>query len=72
LISENSLQIIFSFSEMLNDRATIHEFINENKSLSFPGELTESTTLDFAFPAVDKPYESYIGINVKLRWTSSS
>jgi len=53
---------------MLNDRSTIHEFINLSKSLSFPGELTESIPMDFAFQRVEKPYESYIGINVKLRY----
>ncbi|CAF0997929.1 unnamed protein product [Rotaria magnacalcarata] len=54
--------------EMLNDRSTIHEFINLSKLLAFPGELTENTSIDFHFPSVEKPYESYIGINVKLRY----
>jgi hypothetical protein len=30
---------------MLNDRSTIHEFINLSKLLAFPGELTESTSI---------------------------
>jgi vacuolar protein sorting-associated protein 26 len=51
---------------MLNDRSTIHEFINLSKLLAFPGDLTESTSIDFAFPNVEKPYESEVGINVKL------
>ncbi|CAF3944063.1 unnamed protein product [Rotaria sp. Silwood2] len=54
--------------EMLNDRSTVHEFINLSKLLAFPGELTENTSIDFHFPNVEKPYESYIGINVKLRY----
>jgi vacuolar protein sorting-associated protein 26 len=54
--------------EMLNDRSTVHEFINLSKLLAFPGELTESTSIDFHFPNVEKPYESYVGINVKLRY----
>ncbi|CAF1347043.1 unnamed protein product [Adineta steineri] len=54
--------------EMLNDRSTVHEFLNLSKLLTFPGELTESTSMDFAFQNVEKPYESYIGINVKLRY----
>lgn len=53
---------------MVNDRSAVNEFINLPKSLSYPGELTESTSLDFSFPRVEKPYESYIGINVKLRY----
>jgi vacuolar protein sorting-associated protein 26 len=52
---------------MVNDRSTVHEFVNQSKLLSLPGELTENTSLDFAFANVEKPYESYIGMNVKLR-----
>jgi vacuolar protein sorting-associated protein 26 len=52
---------------MLNDRSTFNEFVNLSKTLSLPGELTESTSLDFQFPSVEKPYESYVGINVRLR-----
>ncbi|CAF1570695.1 unnamed protein product [Adineta ricciae] len=54
--------------EMLNDRSTVYEFLNLSKLLAFPGDLTESTSMDFAFPGVEKPYESYAGINVKLRY----
>ena len=52
---------------MLNDRSTFTEFVNLSKTLSLPAELTESTSLDFGFPNVEKPYESYNGINVRLR-----
>ncbi|CAF3328520.1 unnamed protein product [Rotaria socialis] len=52
--------------EMLNDRSTIHEFINLSKLLALPGELTENTSIDFHFPNVEKPYESYIGKNESL------
>jgi len=31
--------------EMLNDRSTVHEFINLSKLLAFPGELTENTSI---------------------------
>ncbi len=30
---------------MLNDRSTVHEFINLSKLLAFPGELIESTSI---------------------------
>lgn len=53
---------------MLNDRSTVHEFISLSKLLAFPGELTESSSIDFTFPNVEKPYETYVGINVKLRY----
>lgn len=52
---------------MTNDRSTVNEFTNQSKILSLPGELSDSTSLDFAFPNVEKPYESYLGTNVKLR-----
>jgi hypothetical protein len=52
---------------MLNDRSTVHEFVNQSKLLAFPGELTESTSMEFAFPNAEKPHETYAGINVKLR-----
>jgi vacuolar protein sorting-associated protein 26 len=52
---------------MVNDRSTVSEFANLSKTLSLPGELTESTSLDFSFQNVEKPYESYTGINVRLR-----
>ena len=31
--------------EMLNDRSTIHEFINLSKLLAYPGELTENSSI---------------------------
>ena len=33
-----------------------------------PGELTQSTNYDFEFVNVEKPYETYTGANVRLRW----
>ncbi|CAF1379323.1 unnamed protein product [Rotaria magnacalcarata] len=54
--------------EMLSDRSAIHEFTNLTKLLAFPGELTENVSMDFNFPSVEKPYESYMGINIKLRY----
>lgn len=52
---------------MLNDRNTIHEFVNQSKLLAYPGELNENTSIDFNFLGVEKPHESYNGLNVKLR-----
>ena len=58
---------LFNFLEMLNDQNSIHEFLNLSKILATPGELTESITTDFNFSNVNKPYESYNGITIKLR-----
>lgn len=38
------------------------------KELALPGELTQSRSYDFEFMQVEKPYESYIGANVRLRY----
>lgn len=63
---KKSLEIIF-FLEIINDRSASYEFNNQSKTLSMPGELTENASLDFSFPNMEKPHESYFGTNVKLR-----
>lgn len=35
--------------------------------MAAPGELRQSTSFDFEFKNVEKQYECYNGINVKLR-----
>ncbi|XP_016053848.1 PREDICTED: vacuolar protein sorting-associated protein 26A isoform X2 [Miniopterus natalensis] len=45
------------------------EFVGQIvKELALPGELTQSRSYDFEFMQVEKPYESYIGANVRLRY----
>ncbi|MEQ2236189.1 Vacuolar protein sorting-associated protein 26B-like protein, partial [Ilyodon furcidens] len=50
------------------DRGNHHEFVSLVKDLARPGEITQSQTFDFEFTHVEKPYESYTGQNVKLRY----
>ncbi|CAK9300434.1 unnamed protein product [Gordionus sp. m RMFG-2023] len=38
------------------------------KELARPSELTQNTCYDFEFLQVEKPFESYMGINVRLRY----
>lgn len=38
------------------------------KELALPGELTQNRSYDFEFMQVEKPYESYVGANVRLRY----
>jgi hypothetical protein len=45
-----------------------HEFSNLVRDLDAPGELVASKTYPFDFSSVDKQYDSYNGINVKLRY----
>ena len=37
------------------------------QELASPGEIRQSVALDFDFKNVEKQYESYAGINVRLR-----
>jgi len=46
----------------------MHEFIAMVRDLDAPGELTQTKTYPFDFENVDKQYDSYNGINVKLRY----
>ncbi|XP_062894749.1 vacuolar protein sorting-associated protein 26B-like isoform X3 [Mobula hypostoma] len=54
--------------ELYYDRGNHHEFVSLVKDLARPGEMTQSQTFDFEFTHVEKPYESYTGQNVKLRY----
>jgi len=40
--------------------------------LAAPGELRQAQTFDFLFKSVEKQYESYLGINVKLRCVTTT
>ena len=53
---------------MFYDRGNHHDFLSLVRQLAQPGELTESTVFPFEFLQVDKPYETYTGTNVRLRY----
>lgn len=53
---------------MFFDRGNHYEFLCLNQELAAPGELQHPQTFDFNFKNVEKQYESYNGINVKLRY----
>ena len=53
--------------ELCYDRANHHEFTSLIKELARPGEMHQSTTYTFEFACVEKPYEIYTGVNVRLR-----
>lgn len=50
------------------DKGNIHEFTRSVQELASPGEMRHAQMFEFEFKHVDKPYESYIGKNVKLRY----
>jgi vacuolar protein sorting-associated protein 26 len=55
-------------AELFYDRGNHYEFSSLQQDLAVPGELRSSTSYDFEFKNVEKMYESYHGINVKLRY----
>ncbi|CAB3409216.1 unnamed protein product [Caenorhabditis bovis] len=54
--------------EVYYDRGNQQDFISLTRELARPGELTQNTQFPFEFHNVEKPYESYMGSNVKLRY----
>ncbi|KAJ3299354.1 Vacuolar protein sorting-associated protein 26 [Borealophlyctis nickersoniae] len=54
--------------ELFYDRGNHYEFSSLAQELAAPGDLRQSASFDFEFKNVEKQYESYFGINVKLRY----
>jgi vacuolar protein sorting-associated protein 26 len=54
--------------EMYYDRGSHYEFLSLLQELAAPGEMRNNQSFDFEFRNVEKQYESYHGINVKLRY----
>ncbi|OAQ29700.1 putative PEP8-vacuolar protein sorting/targeting protein [Linnemannia elongata AG-77] len=68
-LEHNGIRVEFVGNiELFYDRGNHYEFSSLQQDLAVPGELRASTTLDFEFKNVEKMYESYHGINVKLRY----
>uniref|UniRef100_A0A914D2G8 Uncharacterized protein n=1 Tax=Acrobeloides nanus TaxID=290746 RepID=A0A914D2G8_9BILA len=59
--NKDTLQIYY-------DRGNIHDFICQSKDLARPGDLLQTSKFSFCFQQVNKPFESYVGTNVKLRY----
>ena len=57
----------FTATELFYDRGNHYEFLSLVQELATPGELKSAQAFDFEFKRVEKQYESYQGINVKLR-----
>lgn len=55
---------------MFYDRGNHFEFTSLTQELAPAGEFTADKTFDFEFANPEKPYESYNGINVRLRYVS--
>ena len=50
------------------DKNNSYDFVSVVKQLARPGELVKSTSFKFEFPNAEKPFESYSGANVRLRY----
>jgi len=50
----------------------LFRFLSLSQELAAPGEMRQAQTFDFHFKNVEKQYESYQGINVKLRFVPPS
>ncbi|KAL0575397.1 Vacuolar protein sorting-associated protein 26 [Marasmius crinis-equi] len=57
-----------SDAELFYDRGHHHEFLSLSQELAAPGEMRQAQTFEFNFKNVEKQFESYQGINVKLRY----
>jgi vacuolar protein sorting-associated protein 26 len=56
------------FAELFYDRGNHYEFTSLLREFEGPGILSEKKTFEFEFPQVEKQFESYNGINVRLRY----
>lgn len=63
---------ICRWTELFYDRGHHHEFLSLSQELAAPGEMRQAQTYQFNFKNVEKQYESYQGINVKLRCVRST
>lgn len=60
-------------SELFYDRGNHYEFLSLSHQLASPGEIAAGgAAFDFDMRNVEKSYESYNGINVKLRFVPSN
>ncbi|KAJ1993609.1 Vacuolar protein sorting-associated protein 26 [Dimargaris cristalligena] len=68
-LEHNGIKVEFVGSiELFYDRGNRYEFTSLVQELAVPGEMRQNATYDFEFKNVEKQFESYHGINVKLRY----
>lgn len=58
----------FGQIELYYDRGNLYDFCSLVHELAPAGSLTKTTSFDFNFDKVEMPYESYYGMNVRLRY----
>ncbi|KAJ9095557.1 Vacuolar protein sorting-associated protein 26B [Naganishia adeliensis] len=68
LVHEGIRMELVGAIEMFYDRGKDYEFLSLSQELAAPGEMRQAQFFPFLFKNVEKQYESYAGINVKLRY----
>lgn len=54
-------------TELIYDRGHHHDFVTAVNELAPAGELTGDNKYEFNFPNTEKQFDSYSGLNVRLR-----
>ncbi|KAF9625621.1 hypothetical protein IFM89_024689 [Coptis chinensis] len=54
--------------EMYFDRGNFYDFTSLVRELEVPGDIYERKSYPFEFSTVEMPFESYTGVNVRLRY----
>eukprot|EP00268_Persea_americana_P049321 TRINITY_DN5281_c0_g1_i5.p1 TRINITY_DN5281_c0_g1~~TRINITY_DN5281_c0_g1_i5.p1 ORF type:complete len:301 (+),score=45.61 TRINITY_DN5281_c0_g1_i5:274-1176(+) len=54
--------------ELYFDRGNFYDFTSLVRELDVPGDIYETKRYPFEFSSVEMPYESYNGVNVRLRY----
>ncbi|KAI8058938.1 vacuolar protein sorting-associated protein 26-domain-containing protein [Gilbertella persicaria] len=68
-LEHNGIKVEFVGSiELFHDKGKSHEFLTLSQELAAPGELRQNAAFEFEFKNVEKQYECFVGINVKLRY----
>lgn len=68
-VDHNGVKIqLLGTIEINNDGIQTNDFLTLAHEVASPGELRHPETFQFEFRNVEKPYESYRGINVRLRY----
>ncbi|KAK3022784.1 hypothetical protein RJ639_046886, partial [Escallonia herrerae] len=68
-VEHNGIKIeLLGQIEMYFDRGNFYDFTSLVRELDVPGEIYERKTYPFEFSTVEMPYETYNGVNVRLRY----
>lgn len=68
-LEHNGIKVQFIGSiELFFDRGNHYEFLSQQVELAAPGELRNASDFPFEFKNVEKQYEAYHGVNVRLRY----